>query len=640
MKNLFSLLFLLAWSSYALAKTTLPALANTPLPKIQGYLNNYCKGLGTSDQGDTSNWVQQIFAPQCGSISEKNIEVLFPELFSATFKCFENGYSQYQWRYRAKEGNPEWIYVEESSPIIFGVTKLLYELQVRGMCVSNNEWSEWSESKSFVPRKCGLPDSIELVPAPRTSTTVGILIQSNNVPWRIDQFKWYYRFFGQKDWLDSVYTKEKFLLLHNLLPGTRYEVLLEMICDESLPNKMTVAGEFTSPADCIVPTTQSIKVQKLTQQSMEITLDVGHIVEYEVRYRVKGSLGAYDSLQSRYGEPVLLTQLSPQIDYEIMLRVICQQGAPWSEAIYIRTKACDIPYDGRIVLSTISEDSVKAYVELYDFNPAVTGVSYTWRFKPLKDGPWQQVFVDASNALTIKNLRAGEFYDLQAVLKCKNNVQDSISFITHFEATTDECSTTPDLALVDQVFYGGVYGIGIKCNLPFRYKMIVRTWSINRQNGTIGDVNYSQLVSCDYPNVIVGLNDQVLVKFQFRLICPNGNIGPWSEVITLDQRQRARELDPTLLIPRTSTPASALTIKLWPNPNTGQFQVQFAAGLEGESLLSVFSADGRKVMTQKVQVYDQMPVEFDLSGQTPGLYFVRVQIGKNTFTERILLQKH
>jgi hypothetical protein len=42
-------------------------------------------------------------------------------------------------------------------------------------------------------------------------------------------------------------------------------------------------------------------------------------------------------------------------------------------------------------------------------------------------------------------------------------------------------------------------------------------------------------------------------------------------------------------------------------------------------------------MTKKVLVYDQMPLDLDLSAQAAGLYFIRVQAGKNLFNERIII---
>lgn len=583
-------------------------------------------------QGDTSNWTFQTYYPQCGTITAKDIQVQSHELFGATFECFNYGYRQYQWRYRAKEEGAEWAYAYDNPAV---VTNLyyhhFYELQVRGLCSRGETWSEWSESTVFAPTRCALPDTLKLVPNFIDANSVGILAENNEEAWLTEDFKWYYRVFGQKNWIDSVYNQENYLILHNLLPGIRYEIVVEVTCKQSFPSKMTYSGEFTMPADCFVPTTQSIQIQKLTQQSVEIALDLAYTVDYEVQYRIKGSNKPYSAARGRTWEPVLLKNLSSETEYEIRLRIICDQGAPWTEAFYIRTKACDIPYEGRIVLSKISADSASAYVELYDFNPAVTGVSHTWRYKLTQQNNWQQVFTNASNTLTIKSLLAGQAYDLQAILRCKKNTRDSIVFTTNFKATTNECSTFPSLTWVDKIFEGINNGFRLKCNLPFGYSISVRYWESTRQNVVLGRVVYLNPSACSASDLGFNFDVRNMIKLQFRLICPNGNIGPWSEVITLDKLQGAQE--PSVEVQRPYTPA----FKLWPNPNSGQFQVQLPDGVEGESVLSIFGADGRKVMTKKVLVYDQMPLDLDLSAQAAGLYFIRVQAGKNLFNERIII---
>lgn len=596
-------------------------------------------------QGDTSNLAFQIFYPKCDTLAAEDILINVKALDIATFKCTKDVYERYEWRYRLVNTASEWTYLREKEPTVSKLLEATYEIQLRGYCEKDKDWSAWSTSAFFSFGKCALPDSLifDFRALNSREVLVRVWAEDSNLKWYANDYTWYYRIIGEKIWADSVTNDEDDIVLEELLFGVQYELLLKINCDNSQPNQKTYyGGTFTIPDECFVPEAPSINVRKLTNQSAEIAVTAEDSREFELRYRVKGS---NDTFQTARGVTrsiaVPLEQLSSGTEYEIAVRIICKQEGLWSEAVYFRTKYCDIPYAGRIILSTISPDSVKAYVENYDFNPPLSGFTYTWRYKLAQSASWQQVFVDAGSTLTLNSLIPDTSYELQALLQCKNNAADTILFTANFKAVNNECSTTPDEVWIERVVTDFTTNFQIKCNLSTEYHFIVRYWSTDRQGLNATSPGYSRSLPCPW-SLSFGPDIRLnrLGKIQFRIICPDGNIGPWSKVLTFDHLQKARdqELERPLLIKKPVTPISIT--KLWPNPTSGTVQVQLPSSVQGEMLLSVFSVNGRKVMTQKVQVYDQMPVEFDLSGQTPGLYFVRMQIGKNTFTQRILLQKH
>jgi len=591
-------------------------------------------------QGDTTMWVFQTYRPLCDTLTAADIQIDAQALYSASFKCTNYGYERYEWRYRPAGSTSEWIYLQKSEPVVSQLLMPMYELQVRGFCRKDENWSAWSNSTLFSPGNCTAPDSLYFAFNFIDANAVGILVENRKVAWYANQFRWYYRIVGQKSWIDSLDNGENYLILRNLLPGAHYEVLLKITCNSLHKLQKTYASTFTMPAECFVPNSQSIQIQKLTHQSVEIALNLGYSREYEVRYRVKGSSDAYQTARGTTWVPALLHQLSPETDYEIMLRIVCKQDILWSEVFYIHTKACGIPYEGRIILSTITQDSIKAYVEAYDFNPTLSGVTYTWRYKLAPSNNWQQVFTNTHNTITIQSLNAGEYYELQALLQCKSNTNDSILFATSFITVNSECSTLPNETWIERTFEGINNGFRIRCNLPEGYRISIRYWVTDRQNVINGNIAYLNPLSCT-PLSDIAFNFDVrdLLKFQFRVICPDGNIGPWSKVTTLDQLQGANDQNLGIK-PPTSTQISQTAVpKLWPNPTSGKVYLQIPTSMQVELMLNIFGADGRKVMTKQVAAYDQMPLELDLSGQAAGLYFIRVQAGKNLFTQRILLQK-
>jgi hypothetical protein len=76
---------------------------------------------------------------------------------------------------------------------------------------------------------------------------------------------------------------------------------------------------------------------------------------------------------------------------------------------------------------------------------------------------------------------------------------------------------------------------------------------------------------------------------------------------------------------RTVEEASDIAFKVFPNPNTGIFNV-LTPSLEQDALLEVYSMDGRKVGSWIISA-NTTQQQIDLDGAAPGIYQLRYSYG-------------
>ncbi|MEI7896267.1 MAG: BACON domain-containing carbohydrate-binding protein [bacterium] len=78
-------------------------------------------------------------------------------------------------------------------------------------------------------------------------------------------------------------------------------------------------------------------------------------------------------------------------------------------------------------------------------------------------------------------------------------------------------------------------------------------------------------------------------------------------------------------------------LQVYPNPTKGSFRIK-AASLKDQMLgVSITDMTGKTILTRTCSGNDEY--QFDISGETPGLYFIRINTGMNTQVRRIVLSE-
>lgn len=86
----------------------------------------------------------------------------------------------------------------------------------------------------------------------------------------------------------------------------------------------------------------------------------------------------------------------------------------------------------------------------------------------------------------------------------------------------------------------------------------------------------------------------------------------------------------------TTGPSAGM--RLYPNPNRGQFEVQLPALRQQKAHLQVFDAQGRQVYAQTLPPQDARRVAVHLARPVAGMYFVVVEAGTSMWTQRMRIE--
>jgi|GEM_PF-5068820 len=130
---------------------------------------------------------------------------------------------------------------------------------------------------------------------------------------------------------------------------------------------------------------------------------------------------------------------------------------------------------------------------------------------------------------------------------------------------------------------------------------------------------------------VSGLVCSNFYQFRVRAICGNGTASPYSAIKTWNTQPCTRE--------GISSDLTASDVSLYPNPNNGNFNLNFVAESAGSATLFVADITGKTVANQTITLTEgenNIPVSLD--GVAPGIYLVRFTVGENTFTQKVIVE--
>ena len=94
----------------------------------------------------------------------------------------------------------------------------------------------------------------------------------------------------------------------------------------------------------------------------------------------------------------------------------------------------------------------------------------------------------------------------------------------------------------------------------------------------------------------------------------------------------------TTLFDRASSLISKEALAISPNPTKGQFKVLLPNIISGKAELSVFDAKGVAIQKRQVVFSKSNTLDFDLTGRSPGLYYIQMVTGNGTRVAKVVIQ--
>jgi len=152
-------------------------------------------------------------------------------------------------------------------------------------------------------------------------------------------------------------------------------------------------------------------------------------------------------------------------------------------------------------------------------------------------------------------------------------------------------------------------------------------WTLN------GIHNFRTVTIAGAPNpgryVVMGLNSTTTYDFQIQTVCTNGNISQWSRAITVTTMAPPA--------PRLSPVQSITRINITPNPATTSTTISWQDAIGTVNEISVLNSLGREVFKTAVVSTDvKSSLNLDLTGYSPGMYFVRMSNRAGVSSQRFM----
>ena len=534
-------------------------------------------------------------------------------------------------RYRI-QGAESWSVLSGNPSIIyFPVGGGTFEIEARWFCNAQNSWTKWSATQIIDLNKClsvveGNPSfgfSYYAYPDLQVSINIPNFYNFN--------YRWYYRKKGSQEWVDTIKIAERYTVVANLTPGTSYEFRVDVSCRE---NSTSFFYTVEMPSSCLSIDSAQVVIKEVYDSSILIAVPYPGRRIYEYRFRAEGE----SEFTITRPESSRLMGLKPNTNYELNMRVVCEDSIPdWSPSVFFTTNVCNLPYRGDLsVVQSYAPDSILYRADFINFT-GDENFQFYWKYKAKDEKNWQRLEVQDKNEALFKNLKKGIKYEVQLSVRCSSNAVDSFSLATSFTALKDNCSEKPDTAGIILIHKKGSHPT-IKFKSPIGYDFFIR---VKPSNNTYFGYYIGSFL--DSYNTSFSIFPDVVNDFQYRYVCPNGNLSPWSDVVKLDNTNNFFETElPQLAFENEQQyhqDQAKMQIRIAPNPSSGQLSILFPEAMEPqpEAHLEILNTAGQRIWSLKMTIAPAQVLPLDLSKQTPGLYILRIQAGQKVYTERIII---
>lgn len=539
-----------------------------------------------------------------------------------------------EWRYRKIGADNEWLYFStppKKALYIYDVALgVNYEFQVREFCKTANLWGNWSESQTFSTIECVLPAENHVFINLSFFNFPNLDISFNVFDQRVYNYsyRYYFRQKGSSSWIDTISSTTRLAKIENLIPDSTYELSIEVYCGT---NVNVFNRTITVPPACYLIKKSDINVYNLTNTTADVYVTEVSTRTSQLRYRIKGEIEYLYQPKVGFGGSARLKDLQPGKTYELSARILCADSTQledWSEATEFTTKDCLIPLGGDLaVVQYYGADSIQLvanfFADTYENN-----LDYFWKYKPSQDTSWTIHYQKGDNRFLLKNLQKGTKYEVQLVVRCPGILQDSLVLSRTLVATETQCNLPADPNIMSIKSAPTQWNITVDIPRGYAYEIRFRVLNSGAYKYYLLALPAGSLVGFGSP--------QFLYEVQIRLVCPNGNVSPWSETVKpLPFTQP--DLPEFAMEPLEA--AKVAKLKIAPNPSSGQLSILFPAEMEPqpEAYLEILNTAGQRIMALKTAIDPAQTLPINLSKQTPGLYILRIQAGQKVYTERIMI---
>jgi hypothetical protein len=393
--------------------------------------------------------------------------------------------------------------------------------------------------------------------------------------------------------------------LVNLTSGTNYEVRLRTYCGNSLSNWTSFNFSTANTSNpCLAP-----NVILVSKTSTVATLNWGpQQSAYELSIRVSG--GTWNTTLETAPPPLVLRNLTPGTMYEMRIRNLCEgRFSDYSNLISFTTDGnpCATP---TISLQTRTASSITINLS---GNVAVYEVSY----REVNTPTFTRVLATNPSSFTIGGLTPNRTYEIQVRNFCNGIYSESSNrlVVTASNAPQNCPSPTLDVRNVSARQATLFWNI----NMTF-YEVVVRNVNTNftstSYHTTLGSLTLSNLT----PNTPYEVSVRNVCGSAFS---EAGRINFTTPFIR-EEMENANSIN---------------DLSLYPNPNNGNFSLNFTASEAQTANLVMTDMSGKTVWSMPVSTQaGRNEMNISLDGVPAGMYLLQVSQGEMRQTVKVIVQ--
>jgi hypothetical protein len=453
----------------------------------------------------------------CVGTVPSNLSVTNITSVGASFTWSSTEQSIYQVRYRVLNSTNYTTFNTSitSASVASFIASTTYQVSVRAIC-ENGNFSDWSDEIMFTT----LEGCIIVPPSSCTFsdyTESSVLATWNMVP-NAYKYRYRWRVAGTSLW-SSTESFQNSRVIPNLLSGTRYELLIQTICDSGSVSEFSNSFFFTTLGQGCTPATPlNVVASNITTNS--VTVSWGGVSEqWQINY---GGTTIFSTNNS-----ISISNLNPNSTYSVSVRGRCITTGLTSSPVTISFTTlpiitCTPQSATQLTVNSITSNSA---------NISWNGVSERWR---ITYGSFN--LITTNNSIDLINLLPNTTYTVGVSGECiDSGLSSGVNFITFTTLpSTNVCNPlTPtgiNLTNISQsqvtVNWSPVVNVSL-------YKV-----RISKQQGQPSWIEY--LVN-DNTLTILGLSPNTKYRIQVASVCEN-TTGSWSNNVNFQTLRNNRKL--------------------------------------------------------------------------------------------------
>ena len=506
-------------------------------------------------------------------------------------------------------------------------------VRLKGVC-NSGEVSAFSDTLWF-ERPCEFLDTSRLFIKNITDKSARVAVGIGDYC----SFGYYYYITTDTTLHDSLWTRLPddrggYTIVKNLLPDTRYFIKFRGQCNNAQKTVFfsRLKSFRTHPQLTECPTIESSEVKFrnfrgnyiwVSIRSTKVSAGKELLLEDVTGYQSTRFYQSFDSISV----PILGNDYT-DTKYQIRIKNQCGElESAWSAPIAFGAPAACAKINPERLRYTFENDKLCL---TYAVNPELPIKGpYLWRYR-ISGGPWVDTLTSDTNFVEFPASLVNKYVTFSVIplasLGCGNAYWSEYSFYVF------PCSVVRDNAfgLKSITSNSATFYIN-RDRLPTHVKL--RYQKANYSDGTHPFVEVAPTATEVTINKLAPNTRYVLQ------LCNDCQVGPsayssCTSYLYITTPKANFQPEPTLSLAKSSLRNN---IKLVPNPSPGLFQMELPTGLEGNATLSITNLNGQLIQRVPMQLLPGVNPQLDLSQQTQGVYFIHLQLGKQVYSEKLVL---